>query len=96
MTQFNNPVLRNASGEQTIKRYVHQPFTFEHNGVSVSITEHGKVILTKVKSISGEDVELESLEVSASLIFKTEQFLKATRQIKYLTVSEAPKAETSA
>lgn len=90
----NNPNLKNASGEQTIRRWVHTPLTFDHNGIQVEIKEHGKVLLSKVAKISGEDVELVSIEVPASLIFKTQEALNLTRKAVYLPVSSQPSNKT--
>lgn len=85
----NGPQLHDEDGEQKIKRYVHSPLTVEHNGVNASITENGKVILSKVaRVIAGEEVEYDEIEIPASLVFKLASLLKATRKIKYVSIGE--------
>lgn len=86
----NQPRIQDESGEQKIKRYVHSPLTVEHNGINASITEGGKVILAKVvgKVAGTDDVEYDEIEIPASLIFKLASLLKATRKVKYLSLSE--------
>lgn len=100
MNQFaNNPNLKNVSGEQTIKRYVHQPFTIEHHGINASISEHGKITISQVKKSDGENVELATMEFSASFVYKLQNLVEMTRKIVYLPLKEAtgqPKAEDSA
>lgn len=81
--------MRSDSGEQKIKRYVHSPLTVEHNGINASITENGKVILSRVvKTHENGDVEFDEVEIPASLVFKLASLLKATRKVKFLTLSE--------
>lgn len=84
----NQPVVRDENGEQKIKRYVHSPLTVEHNGINASITENGRVILSKVVSVKGDEVELDEVEIPASLVFKLASLLKATRKVKFVTISE--------
>lgn len=93
MTFRNQPSLHDESGEQKIKRYVHSPLTVEHNGVNASITENGKVVLSKVaRVIAGEEVEYDEIEIPASLVFKLASLLKATRKIKYVSIGELSSA----
>lgn len=84
----NRPNLQDESGEQKIKRYVHSPLTVEHNGINASITENGKVVLAKVVATHGDEVEYDEIEIPASLVFKLASLLKATRKVKYLSLSE--------
>lgn len=90
MTHFgNNPRISADSGEQKIKRYVHSPLTVEHNGVNAAIQENGKVVLSKVaKVVDKETVEYDEIEIPASLVFKLASLLKATRKVKYVSISE--------
>lgn len=88
MSFQNRPSLHDDSGEQKIKRYVHSPLTVEHNGVNASIKENGKVVLSKVAKVIGDEVEYDELEIPASLIFKLASLLKATRRIKYVSIGE--------
>jgi len=96
MPQFqNNPNLKNEQGEGSVKRYVHQPLTIEHYGLHAKIQENGRVLLTgpavKVANtgVDEKDYEYDELEVPASLIFKLATLLKATRTIKFVSVSAA-------
>lgn len=85
----NTPNLRgNEDNEQKIKRYVHSPLTVEHNGVNASITENGKVVLSKVAKVEGDEVEYDEIEIPASLVFKLASLLKATRKVKYVSIGE--------
>jgi DNA/RNA endonuclease G (NUC1) len=91
MAQFhNNPELKDQSGEGKVKRYVHQPLTVEHYGLHAKIQENGRVVITgpPVTASDGE-VEYDEVEVPASLVFKLATLLKATRTIKFVSVSEA-------
>lgn len=93
----NRPSLRSEDGDQKIKRYVHSPLTVEHNGVNASITENGKVILSKVaKVIDKETVEYDEIEIPASLVFKLASLLKATRKVKYVAISDLAAKDSSA
>lgn len=92
MTQFHNKAnLRNSNGETKRKVYVHQPLTIEHFGIQASIRENGKVLLSKVAGVSPdnpEEVEVDEIEIPASLIFKLGNLLRDTRQVKFVTVAE--------
>lgn len=93
----NQPTLRNDNGEQKIKRYVHSRLTVEHNGVNATIKENGRVVLSAVAKVSGEEVEYDEIEIPASLVFKLASLLKATRKIEYVAVSKIkPGEETTA
>lgn len=86
-TQFRNmPTLKTEDGEQKIKRYVHSPLAIEHNGIQASIQDNGRIILSKVAKVSGEEVEYDEIEIPASLVFKLASLLKATRHIQYVSI----------
>jgi len=92
MTQFrNNPDLKDENNEGKVKRYVHQPLTIDHYGIHARIQENGKVIISSASVPTGEndEYEFDEVEVPASLIFKLATLLKATRTIKFVSVSEA-------
>ena len=93
---FNRPTLRDNDGEQKIKRYVHSPLTVEHNGVNASITENGKVVLSKVANVKGDEVEYDEIEIPASLVFKLASLLKATRKVKYVAISDLAGKDSTA
>lgn len=90
----NSPSLKDENNEGKVKRYVHQPLTIDHYGIHAKIQENGKVIIsssgTPVKGTEGE-YEYDEVEIPASLVFKLATLLKATRTIKFVTVSEAAK-----
>ena len=96
MPAFNRPMMRDNDGDQKIKRYVHSPLTVEHNGVNAAITENGKVVLSKVANVKGDEVEYDEIEIPASLIFKLASLLKATRKVKYVSITELAGKETAA
>lgn len=95
MTQFRNtPKLTTESSEGMVKRYVHQPLTVEHYGIHAKIQENGKVLISSAGTpVKGSDSEYEydEVEIPASLVFKLATLLKATRTIKFVSVSEASK-----
>lgn len=93
----NQPSLRSNDGEHKIKRYVHSPLTVEHQGINAGITANGKIVLSKVAKVTGDDVEYDEIEIPASLIFKLASLLKATRRIEYVAIGQlAAVANTSA
>ena len=88
---FNAPKFRNDDGEHKIKRYVHSPLTIEHNGFKASIKSNGRITISgSARPIEGspDEVEWDEIEIPASLIFKIGGLLKATRQVKYMTLAE--------
>jgi hypothetical protein len=93
MSEFrNSPGLKDESGEGKVKRYVHQPLTIEHYGLHAKIQENGRVIISAAPvAVAGTDGELDydEVDIPASLIFKLATLLKATRTIKYVSVTEA-------
>jgi hypothetical protein len=83
----NNPELKDEnSKEGMVKRYVHQPLTFDHFGIRATIKENGHVLIASAGNDSGE---YDEVEVPASLIFKLATSLKLTRTVKYVSVNEA-------
>ena len=89
MAQFtNNPSLRNQQGEGTIKRYVHQAITIDHNGIKAAIQTNGKIIITGRPTRNGDEMEYDEVEIPASLVFKLGSLLRATREVKYVAISE--------
>lgn len=84
----NHPRFVNDSGDNRIRRYVHQPMTIEHNGINASIQKNGKVTISKVAKVEGDEVEYDEIEVPASLIFKLGNLLRDTRKVDYVTISE--------
>lgn len=91
MTNFNNaPKMSDNSGEHKVKRYVHQQLTVEHYGLHAKIQENGRVLIqsSPVKDSNG-DMEYDEVEIPASLVFKLATLLKATRNIEYVTMTEA-------
>lgn len=91
MSFRNSPELKDENNDGKVKRYVHQPLTNEHYGIQFSIKENGKVSIRSVPTpIKGSDeVEYDEVEIPASLIFKLATLLKATRTIKFVSMSEA-------
>jgi hypothetical protein len=93
MSQFhNNPGIRDEQGTGQIKRYIHQPLTGDHYGIHYSIQENGKVLISSGGTKVGDDIEYDEIEVPASLVFKLAMLLKATRTIKFVSVSEVKDA----
>lgn len=92
MSFHNNPGLHDTNKEGMVKRYVHQPLTNEHFGIQFSIQENGKVLIRSLPTpVAGnkDEVEYDEVEIPASLVFKLATLLKATRTIKFVSVSEA-------
>ncbi|MBI3334552.1 hypothetical protein HYZ97_03635 [Candidatus Pacearchaeota archaeon] len=89
----NTPELKDENNEGKVKRYVHQPLTIDHYGIHASIKENGKVLIssagTPVAGSKDGEYEYDEVEVPASLIFKLATLLKATRTVKFVTMSEA-------
>lgn len=91
----NTPELRDENNEGKVKRYVHQPLTIEHYGLHAKIQENGRVVISSVGTAVGVgEVEYDEVEIPASLVFKLATLLKATRTIKYVTMTEAAKLPT--
>lgn len=74
-----NPVLENQ-----VKRYVHQPLTFDHYGTQVTIKENGRVILKAVSKDESTENEIvyDEIDIPASLIFKVASALRVTRSVE--------------
>src|SRR5262245_6829912 len=88
----NRPALRANDGEHRIRRYVHSPLTVEHQGINAAITANGKIVLSKVAKVVGDEVEYDELEIPASLVFKLASLLKATRKVEYVSLTELAKS----
>lgn len=75
-----------AMSDNQVKRYVHQPLTFEHNGTQVTIKENGRVILKAVSKDESTDNEIvyDEIDVPASLIFKVASALRVTRNVQFI------------
>jgi len=91
MTQFtNSPAVKSENNEGMVKRYVHQPLTVEHYGTHAKIQENGRVVIRSAGVPAADGmIEFDEVEIPASLIFKLATLLKATRTIKFVSVSEA-------
>lgn len=94
MSQFrNSPQVQNQDGQNTVKRYVHSPLTIEHNGIQAAIQKNGRIKLTKVANVIGEEVEFDEVEIPASLVFKLGSLLRATRKVEFVAIQEAAQYE---
>jgi hypothetical protein len=82
----NSPELQSDNKEGMVKRYVHQPLTVDHYGIHAKIQENGKVVITGLPDKTGE---YDEVEIPASLVFKLATLLKATRTIKFVSMTEA-------
>ena|ERR1035437_3050499 len=89
----NEPALKDENNEGKVKRYVHQPLTIEHYGTHAKIQENGRVLISSAgQPVAGSkdgEIEYDEVEIPASLVFKLATLLKATRTIKFVSVSEA-------
>lgn len=69
------------------RRYEHQPIAIDHGQIHCQITPNGRVVISvptgKVLEGSNE-IEVDEVDVPASLIFKLAMFLKGTRKISYV------------
>lgn len=84
---FNNP--RTEDGK--IRRWVHNPMSFEKFGTNVQIHENGKVTINKVagKNPTSGELEYDEIEVPASLIFDIAQALKLTRKETFVNIEKS-------
>lgn len=88
MSNFRNePHMNGVDGEGKVKRYSHTPIAIEHDDIHASIQANGHIVLTKVASVKGEDVEFDEIEIPASLVFKLAFLLKTTRKIEYVNLN---------
>jgi hypothetical protein len=88
----NAPDLKGEDNEGKVKRYVHQPLTIEHYGIHAKIQENGRVLISsQPQAVAGskDEVEYDEVEIPASLVFKLATLLKATRTVKFVSVTEA-------
>ncbi len=86
----NNPSM-NQNGEQSIKRFVHQPLTVNHGGFKFTIHANGKTTISgpaKPDKDNPDEFLFDEITIPASLVFKISQALQMTREVKYLTMSE--------
>lgn len=90
---FNSPMMRNADGEQRIKRYVHSPITIEGNeGIHASIKENGRVVIAKpFKDEKTGESGYDEIDVPASIIIKLNQMIFITRKVVWLSPEEVQK-----
>jgi hypothetical protein len=90
MPYKNSPHMTDENNEGKVKRYVHQPLTFDHYGIRCTIKENGRIVITglPVKASNGE-MEYDEVDVPASLIFQLVTMLRATRTTQYVSESEA-------
>ncbi len=86
--------MTDEQGNNTVKRYVHQPLTIEHYGIHAKIQENGKVLISSAgeRNEQGE-LEYDEVEIPASLIFKLATLLKATRTVKFVGISNQSEEE---
>lgn len=91
MSFRNSPELKDESNNGKVKRYVHQPLTFDHYGIRCTVKENGHIVIaspgTPVKG--SDEIEYDEVEIPASLVFKLVDSLNLTRTIKYVSMSEA-------
>lgn len=64
------------------RRFVHSPFTVEHDGYKVSCDKDGKVTIDN-KELNASS-EFDEITIPASLVFKLANMLDATRKVKYI------------
>lgn len=83
----NSPSFAGSNQEGMVKRYVHQPLTVDHYGIHAKIQENGKVVITGIPD--SKTGEYDEVEIPASLVFKLATLLKATRTIKFVSMTEA-------
>lgn len=86
----NQPQMKDSHGNNKIRRYVHQPLTFDHFDTHCQIQSNGRIKLNK--PVRGSD-EYDEIEIPASLVFKLVTLLKATRKSEYVSVTEVPEEE---
>ena len=69
-----------------IKRYVHSPFTIEHNeSINASCDKDGKVTIEVQEP---GKTEYDMVIVPASLIFRLASMLQNTRKVRWMTPEE--------
>lgn len=75
-----------AQNQEQVKRYVHQNITITDYNNKFTIHQDGKVTINVVTHDKDKHEIEDEVTVPASVIFKTAQFLKGTRQIQYVSV----------
>lgn len=77
-----------SEASDKVRRYIHSPFSIEHNEqVKASCDKDGKVTITVA---SGVD-EYDEVVVPASLIFRLSEMLIDTRKVRWIPREEAAK-----
>ena len=90
MSFKNSPRVNGGTdGPGKVRRYVHAPISIDHFGIHASISEHGRVTISKVARTVGEEIEYDEVEVPASLINKLSLLLHATRSVVFVDPDEA-------
>ncbi len=79
------------------RRYEHQPIHIDHGQIHAQITSNGRVIISvptgKILEGSNE-IEVDEVDIPASLVFKLAMFLKGTRKISYVPSSLTESVES--
>ena len=71
------------NSDNKMRRYVHAPFTFEHDGVKAECDKDGKIIISKVSTEDGEEVE-DIINTTAAFAIKLVNMLRASRKTVYV------------
>jgi hypothetical protein len=89
--RFHRQVSQGESETNKIRRYIHSPFSIEHNeNVKASCDKDGKVTITVLEP--GKE-EYDEVIVPASLIFRLESMLRDTRKVRWVPREEQEKEE---
>lgn len=88
-SQTNRSEGSEATETNKVRRYVHSPFSIEHNeNVKASCDKTGKVTIT----VSQPGIEeYDEVVVPASLIFRLSEMLIDTRKVRWIPKEEADK-----
>lgn len=91
----NHAQMKDKDGNILMARHSHTPVTFEHQGIQCQIKANGRVLITSrpIPIPGSEDVEYDSVEVPASVIFKIREKLNETRKTDYVRVVSVPEDE---
>lgn len=85
--KFHRTVGQSEHDPNKVRRYVHSPFSIEHNeNVKASCDKDGKVTITVTER--GKE-EYDEVVVPASLIFRLQSMLQDTRKIRWVSKEEA-------
>ena len=74
------------------RRYVHTKTNGEHQGINFEIMQDGKI---KLNNDDGKKEEFDEITIPASLIFKLQTILVATRKVVWMEASDVPPSEVS-